>query len=85
MSGRPSALSGWTPQQTADGKGWVATCRTAGTELARIHRKELRELDTFSSIAKVGGPADYRVAPCAPKPTSGVVEQQRWFSTLRRS
>jgi hypothetical protein len=41
-------------------------------------------MDAFSVIAKLCGPADYRVAPRAPKPTSGLVEQQRWFARLRR-
>jgi hypothetical protein len=84
MSDRLSARSGWTPEPIADGKRWVAAWRAARPELERIRRKELREMDAFSVIAKLCGPADYRVAPRAPKPTSGLVEQQRWFARLRR-
>ena len=31
------------------------------------------------AIALLCGPADYRVPPRAPLPTSGLVEQQYWF------
>jgi hypothetical protein len=41
-------------------------------------------MDAFSVIAKLCGPADYRVAPRTPKPTSGLVEQQRWFALARK-
>jgi len=47
--------------------------------LEEILRRELRDLDTARTIALLCGPADYTVPPRAPKPTSGLVEQQRWF------
>ena len=84
MSRAPSALSGWTPEQIEAGRRWVAAWRTAGPELERIRREELRRLDTFKTIALLSGPADYNVPPRAPKPSSGLVEQQRWFEKLRR-
>ena len=83
MSRRSSALAGWTPEQIEAGRQWVQTWKTAGPELERIRRRELREIDGFRTIAMLCGPADYRVPPRAPKPTSGLVEQQRWFSKLR--
>jgi len=48
-------------------------------DLERIRRHELRTLDTYQTIALLCGPADYTVPPRVPKPTSGLVEQQRWF------
>jgi hypothetical protein len=48
-------------------------------ELERLRREELRGLDPQSSIELLCGPADYTVPPRAPKPSSGLVEQQRWF------
>lgn len=51
----------------------------AGADLERIRRKELRELDTYRTIELLCGPADYTCPPRAPKPYSGLVEQQRWF------
>jgi len=47
--------------------------------MERLRREELRRLDAERAIALLCGPADYRVAPRAPRPTSGLVEQQRWF------
>ena len=79
MNDEPSSLANWTPEQIALGKRWVETWRLAGKDLERIRRIELRELDTYRAIAMLCGPADYTRPPRAPKPTSGLVEQQRWF------
>lgn len=80
MNDETSALAGWTPKQLAQGRRWVETWKLAGVELERLRRKELRELDTRKTLALLCGPADYTCPPRAPKPTSGLVEQQRWFS-----
>jgi hypothetical protein len=85
MNRGPSALAGWTPEQIAAGRRWVAAWRAAGPELDRIRRDELRRVDPFKAIALLCGPGDYRIPPRAPKPVSGLVEQQRWFARLRRS
>jgi hypothetical protein len=85
MSRRGSALSSWTPQQIEAGRKWVLAWKAAGPELERLRRRELRELDGFKTIALLCGPADYRTPPRAPKPTSGLVEQQRWFEKARRT
>jgi hypothetical protein len=84
MSNRSSALSSWTPEQIALGKRWVETWKLAGEDLERIRRKELRELDSYRAIELLSGPADYTRPPRAPKPTSGLVEQQRLFMKARR-
>jgi hypothetical protein len=34
-------------------------------------------------LALLCGQADYRTPPRAPKPTSGLVEQQRWFTKCK--
>ena len=79
MNEEPSALANWTPEQIALGRRWVETWKLAGPDLERIRRKENRELDTYQTIALLCGPADYTRPPRAPKPTSGLIEQQRWF------
>ena len=79
MKKEPSALTGWTPEQLAAGRRWIETWRLAGVDLERIRRQEIRALDTYRTIALLCGPADYRTPPRAPKPWSGLVEQQRWF------
>lgn len=83
-AGKPSALSHWTPEEIAQARRWVQTWKEAGPELERIRREELRTLDVFRAIANLCGPADYTVPPRAPKPTSGLEEQQRLFMKLRR-
>lgn len=79
MADRPSALDTWSEEQVAQGRAWVAAWKRAGIALEEVRRRELRDLDTTATIAMLCGPADYRVAPRAPKPTSGLVEQQRLF------
>ncbi len=80
MDNKRSALRDWTPEQIALGKRWVETWRLAGADLERIRRKELRELDTYRAIELLCGPADYTQPPRAPKSSSGLMEQQRWFA-----
>jgi hypothetical protein len=75
----PSSLSNWTPEQIALGRRWVQAWREAGPEMERIRREELRHIDGQRAIALLCGPADYHAAPRAPRPTSGLVEQQAWF------
>ena len=61
---------------------WVKTWQQAGPRLERVRREELRRLDPQQAIALLCGEADYTVAPRAPRPTSGLVEQQRWFMKM---
>jgi hypothetical protein len=79
----PSALDSWSPEEIERGRQWVAAWKRATPELERIRREELREIDAYKAIALLCGPADYRIEPRAPKPTSGLVEQQRLFRRLR--
>ena len=79
MSLRSSNLADWTPEQIALSKRWVQAWKEAGPELERLWREELRRIDPQRAIALLCGPADYTIPPRAPKPTSGLVEQQRWF------
>ena len=76
---KSSALADWTSEQLALGKRWVETWKLAAVERERIRRKEIRELDTYKTIALLCGTADYTKPPYAPKPWSGLIEQQRWF------
>jgi len=74
-----SALANWSPEQIALGKRWVETWKLAAEDLERIRRKELRELDSYKAISLLCHSADYTKAPYAPKPWSGLVEQQELF------
>jgi len=63
----------------AQGKLWVEAWKLAGPALEQLRRQELRRLDGRRAIELLCGPADYRVPPRAPKPASGLIEQQAWF------
>jgi hypothetical protein len=82
MGSDRSALSSWTPEQIALGRRWVRAWQRAAPELERLRRQELRQLDTYQAIALLCGPANYFEPPRAPRPTSGLVEQQRLFRRL---
>ena len=84
MDTQPSSLKHWSPAQVALGRAWVRAWREAGKEMERLRREELRRLDAQRAIALLCGPADYHVAPRAPRPTSGLVEQQAWFQKAVR-
>jgi hypothetical protein len=66
---KPWALTDWAPEELTLGKKWVESWR----------RKEIRELDTYKTISLLCGSADYTRPPYAPKPWSGLIEQQRLF------
>ena len=75
----PSSLADWTPEQIAQGRRWVLAWKLAGEDMEQLRRAELRGLDSKQAVSLLCGPADYRIPPRAPKPSSGLVEQQRWF------
>lgn len=79
MKKEQSALANWTSEQIALGRRWVHIWQLAGADLERIRRKELRELNNYDAIQLLRGSRDYTRPPYAPKPWSGLVEQQRWF------
>jgi len=74
-----SALAGWTPEQIAQGKLWVEAWKRAGEAMEKLRAEELQRLDRYRAIELLCGEYDYTVEPRAPKPYSGLVEQQYWF------
>lgn len=65
-------------------KHWVDAWKRAGKELEQIRRKEIREIDTQRAIEAFNGLVQIVVRDHPPPPTSGLVEQQAWFSKLRQ-
>ncbi len=63
---------------------WADTWRQAGAELAAIEREERRRMTDAEAarvtVALLGTPLP---AGLPERTTSGLVEQQRWFATLR--
>lgn len=83
MASQRSALASWSPEEVARGRQWAQAWKNAAPALERIRREELRRLDTYAAIALLCGPADYRQAPRAARPSSGLVDQQRAFRKAR--
>ncbi|MCY4027089.1 MAG: hypothetical protein OXH75_12350 [Acidobacteria bacterium] len=77
-------FAGWSPKQVAAARRWVRTWQEAGPRLEQVRRDELRRLDPQHAVALLCGEADYTKAPRAPRATSGLVEQQRWFRLAAR-
>jgi hypothetical protein len=69
----------YTPEQWAQMKRWVDTWKKAGPELEKIRFEEVRNADTQASVRALAGMALMSLPSHPPKPTSGLVEQQRWF------
>ena len=75
---RPMVVS-WSPEQIAEGKRRVQQWRAAAVRMEQLRREELRGINPSRAIELLCGAADYWRPPHAPKPTSGLIEQQRWF------
>jgi hypothetical protein len=60
----------------------VETWRRAGAELAEIRQRELESVNTEEAIRQIFGDEGTHVDAPSP-PTSGLIEQQAWFSRLR--
>jgi hypothetical protein len=60
---------------------WAETWRRAGKELEAIRRREIETADTREAIRQLfGSAAAFPDLP--PRTTSGLVEQQAWFTKL---
>ncbi len=84
MEATASPLANWTPEQIAKGKQWAQTWEKTGELMEAMRREELRNIDGLRAIEMLCGPADYSQPPYAPKPTSGLIEQQFWFKKAAR-
>jgi hypothetical protein len=61
---------------------WMAQWRIAAARLESLRRREIRDL-TEASAARVFALLD-PPRPYQLRPSSGLIEQQRWFAELRR-
>jgi hypothetical protein len=64
---------------------WVACWKRAGVELERLRREELRHVDTQQALQNLAGAFESCRLHHKPAPTSGLVEQQRWFGKVKRA
>jgi hypothetical protein len=72
-----------TPLDRERMRRWVETWRRAGQELDQIRRREIQATDTTKAIRQLFGSA-MPPQDISRRTTSGLVEQQAWFSKLRR-
>lgn len=73
------------PEQRARMKEYVERWKRVGPLLEAQREEDVRQSDTPSNIAAFGRLYAMALAASPPLPTSGLVEQQRLFSKLRRS
>jgi hypothetical protein len=59
---------------------WVQTWQRTGEILEELRRREIRHIDTAKAILQLEDAFCSALRECPPKPTSGLVEQQRWFA-----
>jgi len=61
---------------------WVACWKGAGLRLEGLRREELRHVDTQESLCNLAGAFESCRLHHELLPTSGLIEQQRWFKRL---
>lgn len=71
-----------TDEERMLAKRWVDTWKAAGPLLEKVREDDIRASDTIRDFQIYAGLAEMEVAKRPPPPTSGLVEQQRWFMKL---
>ena len=64
-------------------RAWVKTWQEAGPPLEAIRRREIREADNLKVLATLEGAFNHALRTMPPRPSSGLVEMQRWLAKLR--
>ncbi len=64
--------------------GWIEGWRQAGRRLRELKKSELRDISTTEALQNLSGAFESCRLHFAPRPTSGLVEQQRWFRKLTK-
>ncbi len=63
---------------------WVRTWKEAGPRLEAIRRREIREADNLKVLASLEGAFNHALRTLPPRPSSGLVEMQKWLAKLPR-
>ena len=63
---------------------YLETWKEAGPLLDAIRHKEIREADNLKVLAILEGAFNHALRTLPPRPSSGIVEMQKWFAKLRR-
>ncbi len=59
---------------------WVRTWKEAGPRLEAIRRREIREADNLKVLASLESAFNHALRSMPPRPTSGLVEMQKWLA-----
>lgn len=70
-------------QKTDAMRQWVARWKKAGPELERIRREELAHIDIRQTIELLEDAFQSAIRHSPPRPTTGLVDQQRWYKRFR--
>ena len=63
---------------------YIETWKEAAPLLEAIRHKEIREADNLKVLALLEGAFNHALRTLPPRPSSGIVEMQKWFAKLRR-
>ncbi len=73
-----------TEQEKADIRAWIANWRELGPILERMRWESLRHVNTAAAVEALDLAYKSARLHCPPRKTSGLVEQQRWFTLAHR-
>lgn len=77
-------VSEMTDLEKAQVRAWIKNWQELGPILENLRWKEIREADTARSVEVLGDAFDHAVTSQPPRKSSGLVEQQEYFSRARR-
>jgi hypothetical protein len=63
---------------------WVDAWKRAGPELEKMREEDVRNASAQRAVKAFSGLLDHALKKSPPEPTSGLVEQQRWFMRMAR-
>ena len=66
-----------------DPKKWVAVWKNAGREMDRLRKQELRKQNSEETILSLLPAFEDAIVKNEPRPSSGMIEQQRYFKRWR--
>jgi len=78
-------LHGMTATEKEALRAYVARWERAAPLLQQVRDADIRAADTAQSMKIFSGSATWAVTHRPAAPTSGLVEQQRWFMKLRQA
>jgi hypothetical protein len=64
---------------------WVETWKQAGPKLEEIRRREIQEADNLHVLGLLEGAFNHALRTLPPRPSSGMVEMQKWLARLPQS